>query len=92
MFLVSGNFLSGWWRRAQAIKIKYSFIVRAKKQLWASWLCHSLVPHTIGVLELSFVKDHYYQKPLTKIKKNQGSGIRRMFLKSGIKKSDIIHI
>ena len=30
------------------IAIKFIFIVRAKKQQWASSLCHSLVLHTIG--------------------------------------------
>ena len=30
-------------------------IVRAKKQLWASSLCHSLVPQTIVDLSLCFV-------------------------------------
>ena len=31
-----------------------TFSVRAKKQLPASSLCHSLVPHTIGELQLRF--------------------------------------
>ena len=31
------------------------FIVRAKKQPWATSLCHSLIPHTYGELLLRFV-------------------------------------
>ena len=31
------------------------FFVRAKKQPWATSLCHSLIPHTYGELLLRFV-------------------------------------
>ena len=31
-----------------------SFIAPAKQQPWASSLCHSRVPHTIGELQLRF--------------------------------------
>ena len=33
-------------------------IVRAKKQLWATSLCHSLVQHTIRDLQLYYIKVH----------------------------------
>ena len=33
-----------------------SFIVRTKKQPWAAFLCHSLVPHTNVDLSLRFAR------------------------------------